>query len=517
MPPFAAVRDARDFVAPCGTCSFIAHRKCLLDWFNSVPASKITRTYVDGHTPPSDSLNVSFLSRWLGVQGFYTSVDPPQLVPDAMAVILLTPCPQCKQPVMFRTRPLPAVAAAAFARAAVVDLVQYTGALMGVTGAASGIVTVVYVGLARCGAAMLDALVPPALLGPLLLRTPAPFSLVRWAAAAAPQWDQYKQHLIVLFPVALYRARSHPVVADRSDTVTSLLLEAWVCNYLLALGGHRLARALWAGARQAAERTGQNPWRALHYFGPAQLLAKIDWWDPHHMVAAMIPARWLYAAVHRVTFNRWYFDLTLAARPRDIANTLSEHEAEALLDCSAAHSEARQKVARRWHTRSSGGAAAMRVVRDLVRDGLLWAVAASYAKLQCRKLWACVRHDYSNGFFLGLALVCAVTTVAWPFVAADVGRLVYRLVLSRLMHNVPKDRLVLLLNLVAMVAVAVAKELVGCYLSAEKARQIADMAVVYLRPESVPDPEAAALPQMPGAYRDGVITQGTSTLDTSSI
>ena len=41
IPPFGTIDDAKDLISPCSTCSIITHRKCLLDWFNSVPADKL--------------------------------------------------------------------------------------------------------------------------------------------------------------------------------------------------------------------------------------------------------------------------------------------------------------------------------------------------------------------------------------------------------------------------------------------------------------------------------------------
>ncbi|KAK6459721.1 uncharacterized protein RJT20DRAFT_125075 [Scheffersomyces xylosifermentans] len=41
IPPFGKLSDAQDFVKPCTTCSIRAHKKCLLDWFYSLPSNKI--------------------------------------------------------------------------------------------------------------------------------------------------------------------------------------------------------------------------------------------------------------------------------------------------------------------------------------------------------------------------------------------------------------------------------------------------------------------------------------------
>lgn len=491
VPLFGSLADARDFVAPCSTCLFTAHRKCLLDWFNSVPAAKISRSYSDGNSVRAPD---PARGGWLGGLVFGADTRPP-LGPEAVAMLLLAPCPQCKQPVVFRTRPLAALGLAAFARAATSDMAQYTAALVGVTGAASGVVTVAYLALARCGAAMVDVLVPPALLAPLLARAPAPFSLARWTPARA--WDASKQHLVALFPVVLYRAQRRPAAIDVHDWVAALVLELWICSYLLALGSHRLARAVWANVRRATVRAVRDPWRAPRHFALSSLGRNIPWGDPRHMVAAMVPVRWLYGALFRVSLNRWYLDLAAAARPRDIANALPPSQVDALLDASAARAAA-------WLDLAQAS------VRPAVRAGHLWRYAKAHARLQWLKLCACVRHDFSGGFSAPLVVVSAVTSIVWPFAAADVGRVVYRLLLARPVLDVSGDRLVLLLNLVGMVVVAAAHDVAAYYLSAQKARQISDMEVVY--PKPAPDPGVRAsrttyasgtpATHIPGAYRN---------------
>ncbi|RCK57817.1 hypothetical protein Cantr_06104 [Candida viswanathii] len=45
IPPFGTISDAKDLISPCSTCSIASHRKCLLDWFNSVPSDKLQIIY----------------------------------------------------------------------------------------------------------------------------------------------------------------------------------------------------------------------------------------------------------------------------------------------------------------------------------------------------------------------------------------------------------------------------------------------------------------------------------------
>ena len=41
IPAFGSIADARDMVKPCTTCSISCHKKCLLDWFNTIPSNQL--------------------------------------------------------------------------------------------------------------------------------------------------------------------------------------------------------------------------------------------------------------------------------------------------------------------------------------------------------------------------------------------------------------------------------------------------------------------------------------------
>lgn len=261
VPPFGTAHDAQDFVRPC-TCSLVVHRRCLLDWFNSLPAARVSRASPadeDGLAIPADGLAITAddnlanaaddaafrtdatddtfrsISSAFGGINFSGSVRVNMGVaaPSVLEApgYLLAPCPQCKQALYFRTRALAALGMVSLARAALTDTVQYSAALVALTGAASGVLAVGYAGLARAGASMLDALVPASLLGPLFLRR-APRA--RPFALSPPAWDNYKQHLIVLFPIVMYRARLalSVVRSDWRDSAACALSEFWVCNYV---------------------------------------------------------------------------------------------------------------------------------------------------------------------------------------------------------------------------------------------------------------------------------------------
>ncbi|QFZ30269.1 hypothetical protein EJF18_70347 [Clavispora lusitaniae] len=540
VPPFGTAHDAQDFVRPC-TCSLVVHRRCLLDWFNSLPAARVSRASPadedglaisadDGLAIPADNdglangaANAAFpdatddtfrsISSAFGGINFSGSVRVNMGVaaPSVLEApgFLSAPCPQCKQALYFRTRASAALGMVSLARAALTDTVQYSAALVALTGAASGVLAVGYAGLARAGASMLDALVPASLLGPLFLRR-APRA--RPFALSPPAWDNYKQHLIVLFPIVMYRARSASSVvrSDWRDSAACALSEFWVCNYLSSVGDHKLARAVWANMRAAFGAAAADRRHLARLCRPAALaralVANIDWWDPKVLVASMVPVRWAYQLLFRATFNRWYFDLAARARPRDIANTVSPRDLTALQDLSARRAALWAQMAKAhgplglWASFRTGGArAGFRSFSAWC--GLAWRLVKTSFLLEARKFSACCRHDYSAAFFYSSSVITAVTTAVWPFLAADVGRVVVHL-LARRFRGVPRDRLVLAANLLGMVAVALAKDVANCYLSAQKARQITDMAIVRPAAREPASESQTARPTFPGAYRE---------------
>ncbi|KAK7677810.1 hypothetical protein QCA50_019243 [Cerrena zonata] len=43
IPPFGKAKDAKELIQPCSTCTMTTHRKCLLDWFNSLSPDSIKK------------------------------------------------------------------------------------------------------------------------------------------------------------------------------------------------------------------------------------------------------------------------------------------------------------------------------------------------------------------------------------------------------------------------------------------------------------------------------------------
>ncbi|KAI5961486.1 hypothetical protein KGF57_001723 [Candida theae] len=55
IPSFGTIQDAQDMLKPCSTCSLVCHRRCLLDWLDTVPPNKLRVIHASA-TPADTSL-----------------------------------------------------------------------------------------------------------------------------------------------------------------------------------------------------------------------------------------------------------------------------------------------------------------------------------------------------------------------------------------------------------------------------------------------------------------------------
>lgn len=530
IPPFGTAKDAEDIILPCSTCSLVAHRKCLLDWFNSIPALKLTRSHehtlvsYDSETDTENEpnlINVTFQLPWMSAAGLFVR-DPDYHVhaanSDIRLVMLLTSCPQCKSKITFCMRKLAFLGLNSLVRALVSDLVQYSGVFLGVSGAATGIVTMGYVGLARCGINMLDALVPLLLLFPLLAKKNAKnlaASLLLMGPEKLEKTLSVMDHLafqhIPLLPVMMYRMRQSLILACFFNNSARSALANWggellVCNYISSLGHHTLVRQLYGNLKKLVLKIAQNP-QNLKSYRFLKLFAGVNWWDPNVMVGALIPARWIYEILFRLTFNRFHFSLAAKIRPRDIANSLSEHEMARLEDLDNSvgrlHIETRDR-ARKAAKLANGKyiLSKLKLLQLLLKDDIIPRYLKSRFLLFLHKSRACLRRDYSTTLLYSLAIITGVTTVVWPFLASDFGKIMYKLVLLRVLafDGVDKDKVIFLLNIIGMGMVAIAKDIYNLVMCSRKAKQLSDMAIVYTDQSApaVPLPTAG----FPGSFTD---------------
>lgn len=420
VPPFGSLRDAEDLVRPCATCSLVAHRRCLLDWFNSLPPSKLSRNVDREQVLNFSSAWGSVLINWSSDRGGWGDV-----MPDLARFLVAAECPQCKLKIVFSMRRLALLTFQLVLKLLLSDLVGFLALFLAVTGAATGIFTIGAVGLTRSGYNMLEAVVPLALLRPLLKK------------------DKFR--LVPFLPIMLLRLRSSSLILclqakSGKGALAATLEEFFVCHYFSALGSHTFVRAVY---------------NAVFSNG------RVSFFEPLFLLGLTIPMRWAYDAFFRLTFNQMHFALTASARPRDIVNSMPEEDLARL-----------EQVQTQMHV--------MRMQKKQAALPIFW---ARLWRLRLVAWWcktrACWRHDYLGLFVLLLQVFTAVSTAMWPFLAADIGKLLHG-VLCKLapFDGVPSDRVLFLANLAGLAAVAVVKDAANVVFAWRKSLQLRYVDVV---------------------------------------
>lgn len=557
IPAFGSIKDAEDLITPCQQCLLVCHRKCLLEWFNSLPTDKIkvvdvklvadgtVATHQDLHigtAPATLRLDITIdaltLLNWVsGLSRFTTDIDElddsdeeippyrealPQVPPrtplsSLLMVFLITQCPQCKSDIVFTLRRLPWLQAAQLMRVAATRFIQYLALFLGFTLAVTGVVTMGYVGLTSCGLKMMESVVPSSLLVGLLTR-----ALPRRRGDPLGQWaqlirggtpntgidlleqamleglvDPLKFSRIPVLPVVLYRMRLLSLMLclfgngfDNPAPWQALFGEVMVLGYLLLLGDHELLRGVWANVARMV----RDPAHARL----GDVLRGINLWKTTNMLLMMVPARWVYDAVHRLTINRVYFGLTLRVRPRDITNLMSTSDAERLEQingqlgelASHYHQLHKQVVAEapRWRWAPHAVTARATVMARLVRRGFYqrW-LQLKAAEAYCL-LKATLHYDYSRKFAQSLASLRWISTLVWPYVSSKVGAAVFEVLVRWMGPRVAHNKLGLLANIIGLFAVVAAKDVVALVVNWHKANQLLNLAVVTR--DRVPDAPA---------------------------
>ncbi|KAF3986945.1 hypothetical protein FT663_04672 [Candidozyma haemuli var. vulneris] len=573
IPSFGTTKDAEDLIMPCSTCSLVVHKMCLMEWFNSLPPSKVTRTFRDetqgvnrraraptptnsdngsdngnrrngdvGVFPPVDEDDLddqgmfNFNSRWgsllvqFGTESYvYTPSSEMVGLGDNTSIMLSTDCPQCKNKIVFKMSHSSLLALNSLVRSSIKDMVSYSGVFMGVSGAAIGIVTVGYAGLTRCGVNMLEVMIPESILVSLLRKKtpPAPGSSLSTAVPSADrmEWDinvlsHFRFQLVPLLPLVLFRMRFSSIFGcifntSASSMLTDVFNEFLVCQYVSSLGNHMLAKSLYANVKQGLVSAWRS--RSLGLLGWTGLTKGINWWDPNIMIGSMVPARWLYDLLFRLTVNKRHFDLSMAVRPKSIANSLSESELaryETIENrLGKLHFELRDKVRKAKRNSNFVGSTSPVITalkHKLLTSSLIFKddFAWRWIKLKVQswsfKSLACLKNDYSSSLLVNSRVVTGVTTFLWPFLAADVGRIILTMLSrSSWFQHVPKTKLILLANLIGMFGVTFLKDMFNLYLSAHKAGHLSNMTIVTSRerrPSTTTSPTPTQTASVPGAF-----------------
>lgn len=519
VPPMGRLKDARDFVLPCSTCRIIAHRKCLMDWFNSIPPDKVSWNN-DNPDVGSDS----------ETNHYHISIPPPlvagwvnALAPDQQHgpdVLVSASCPQCKSPIQFRMKQLALITFLSLTRTTLRDLVNWGAVFFGVSGAVTGVFTLGYVGLARVGLGIMDAMIPqPIFMNMITRRNTVTFQGIRSFFPISRDsyatlediitkglLDQFKFAHIQALPLAMFKMRSLSIVSCIvNPSVNAWGTEIVLSNFFLAIGNHKLIGALLSNAR-----------RVLVERKLSLLTRGLSVWDPNVMIGMIVPVRWAYDVLYHLTINRVYFDHTAAIRPHDIANANPEADVEALeaIRSRVAHLELvlerRDAIveSRIYKQSFSTNPLVNSVVRYfkyrltyyrwLWDDNLPWLYTRAVLKEWYRKAKACLRSDYSRVNAPSSLAVRAVTTVVWPFVSADIGKLIYKFVMSNRFSHIPKDRVVMMSNLIALLVVVIGKDLFNVYLSSHKVNHLSRLLIVKT-PKDSPSLDVEWRPT-PGAF-----------------
>lgn len=531
IPVFGSAKDAKDFVSPCSSCSLVTHRKCLIDWFQSLLESQISRP---GTADVDSNLDTDPLDIELNT-GAETSFINFSNNPRMVAYVRLgssmrsrqdstqhrhqdsAPCPQCKTPIVFEVGELSLVTFYEYYREALYDVAYYGGFSFGITGAATGIFVLSYRTLAQCGLNIADAIKPLGLIIPELNRNKLawsdilvkPLLILLGKSSQAQSLPTPRYDYIPVLPVVMYRMRTlliFDIIFNRKVfSIIDIFNEVQVCNYFSSLGSHVLVKQLWKNARSAflQIRSGRLAFSA---FSMTSFTKGINWWDPNVMIASIIPARWAYELFHRLLVNRAYFNITASVEPRKIVNSLSSQEANKLealtlqltqtqsdLDLTVrklvARKEINNPVLRKFYS-----------ILKYVGDEQFYKILGIKLSLWLLRTKACLKHDYSHSLLSHLIVIAAVSTIAWPFIAADIGRVIfYFFSKSPRFTSVEASKLEFFSNLLAMGIVALLKDAGNLALTYVKAQQLYSINIV--KTGQRPSTEQRIGPShFPGAY-----------------
>lgn len=266
VPPFGKLKDAEDFVNPCSTCTLNTHRKCLLDWFSSLPTDKLK--VVDALSVTAADAAEAFTPHdreELGLQGgangsqndgdggaevmeenFEMLISPQQVNRwinnmtlnlggrfDAAAmsgqlVLLVASCPQCKGDITFSMKRSQLLSLSTSARTLLTRTAQIGCVFTVMVLAITGVISILYIGLTTCGLKIVDALVPGPLLVKMLLKAGSATLVSRLRqfmdlnaysmdtmelALLHGMIDPLKFARIPILPIVLYRMRSLSLIS----------------------------------------------------------------------------------------------------------------------------------------------------------------------------------------------------------------------------------------------------------------------------------------------------------------
>lgn len=548
-PPFGTVKDAQDLIRPCTTCSLVTHKKCLLDWFNSLPLKDLyvidslnleelesIRANLNNNNRNEISIEnlINISSNMLNQlvsnigSGTWTLSGPLNAEVNLRGKemkFLLVDCPQCKQNIVFCMKRNNVLSFYKGLRLITTRMIQYGVASIGVGSAIAGVVSMGYVGLTSCGLKMMDCIIPEQLLVQILskkantLLTPTSLSKIIFGNVRNYAIDNLEQALvkgvidplkfsrIPILPIVLYRMRSSSwiscLLSNQKDTALyDCSTELMISGYLSSMGNHKLLKTLNFNLRLILRAILTNPKDILLVF---QYTKSIDFWDVNNMISMLVPLRWIYDLLFRLTINRFHFNQAIKIRPREVSDSLNSEEVDYIEALSSEvvreqikYCTIKDKVDKlvdsEFEMRSNIPILTI-AYKFLKKKAILHKEYKANSYLHFSKLklnlWlhktlACLKNDYSTNFLLHSVTIRALTTVLWPFLSSKVGHMIFNVVFknSKYLQDIPTEKILLLSNIIGLMVVALLKDLSNLYISTKKAKELSQMSVVCIEPQT---------------------------------
>ncbi|CAI5758218.1 unnamed protein product [Candida verbasci] len=431
IPPFGSISDAKALIKPCTTCSLLCHKKCLLDWFNTIPSDKLKiingvrqAEYIGVGAPPINqtieiNLSPQIIQQWLNN---LVEENPVNIKSDR--IYIFAPCPQCKKQIVFKMDKNSVLTIYSSGKTIITRIVQYGGVFLGLTSALTGILSMGYIGLTTAGLKIMDCIIPNSLLIKLLTKKSNLifniYSIDNLEQALMKGLvDPLKFSRIPILPIVMFRLRSSSIFRcffpeKEDNSIQNWINELMISGYISSFSDHKLIRELMRGRLSL---------------------------DTSNLISTLIPLRWIYDLIYRLTFNRVYFNYTMKVRPRAIANSLSEDE---ILKLENLNNEIEQTKS--WK---------LKLIQNL-----------KYTLI-------CLKNDYSMTISYGSTIIKCFTTLCWPYISSKVG-----LLIIPLLKNLPKDKKILVANIIGLFLVAIVKEFFNLYLTKLKVSQMSQLSTL---------------------------------------
>ncbi|KAK6460416.1 hypothetical protein DFJ63DRAFT_252670 [Scheffersomyces coipomensis] len=453
------------------------------------------------------------------------SGSPSKEIDGTYVAFLIASCPQCKQDIIFSMNRSSFLALTNATKNAIIRSVQYGAIFLGFTSAITGIVSMGYIGLTTCGLKMIDCIIP----GPLLVRmltkpsinastTSASLSSLSQLLLGNPDSyaidnleqalvkgliDPLKFSRIPVLPIVLYRLRSSSLlncILDKksNDSFNNWFTELMLTGYISSLGNHELIRSLIKNNHSILLKISSNPLQFYKYLTIEQIFKGIDFLKANNLISLLIPARWIYDALFRLTINRLYFNIAMKIRPRDIANSLSQDEVDNLeiinndlnnykLNYSRLLTQANKK-----YDIDNQSIKKIPVISSVYKYLFIrlrlfkFGSVINHAKCQIISSYyntiACFKSDYSSTLLHKSFTIRLLTTLVWPYASSKIGSLIFHFILKKYKFDkngtLSSDKLMLISNLMGIISMVIVKDLFNLFLCWKKASQISKMALL---------------------------------------